>query len=394
MSNTPQEFNNPGNSNPQESFLNETGTEGFLPPGNEESLQAEAAAQALQEILSQVDPDLLSLKDEIEKSLVATTQAIAASATSAREAGGSNIVGVGIGSPDAQSILSGLSSNPTPGKLSLNIYTIDTLSTEQLLSELSAIAGTRALTELSINQIPTGHIDALNQRARFRPAPGGVSVGHFAITAGTLGALSRGNRAPRSSRLLILSNNHVLANSNSASVGDAILQPGRLDGGNNPADQVAILESWVPINFAGGANYVDAATAWAWPDRVRPELKYESGGSEIYFRINSTPVAPTINQVVGKTGRTTNLTQGRITDLSATINVNYGGGRVALFRDQLTIQSTSGSPFSAGGDSGSLIWTWDNRWAPVGLLFAGGGGYTFANKIQRVLAALDINLYT
>ncbi len=393
MSNTPQEFTNPEGSNP----LNhgETGTEGFLPPDiNQESLQAEAIEQALQEVLAEVDADLLSLKGEIEKSLIASTRAISLSTVSAHEAGGSNIVGVGIGFPDPDSILSGLSTNPTIGKASLNVYTLDTLSGDQLLSEISALAGTSALSELSINQIPTGNIDALNQRARFRPAPGGVSVGHYAITAGTLGALSTGNRPPRSSRLLILSNNHVLANSNNAKAGDAILQPGFYDGGKNPADQVAILESWVPINFAGGANYVDAATAWAWPDRVRRELKYESGGKEIYFRVSSTPVVPAINQIVGKTGRTTNLTQGRITDISATISVNYGNGRVALFKDQLGIKSTSTSLFSAGGDSGSLIWTWDSRWAPVGLLFAGGGGYTFANKIQRVLAALDIRLYT
>ncbi len=396
MSNAPQEFTNPGSSNPQESLTQgQTGMEGFLPPEiNEGSLQAEAVEQALQEVLAEVDADLLALKDEIEKSLIASTKAIASSTLSAQEAGGSNIVGVGIGFPDPESILSGLSTNPILGKMSLNIYTLDTLSVDQLLGEVSAVAGTRSLSELSINQIPTGHIDALNQRARFRPAPGGVSVGHYAITAGTLGCLSTGNRPPRSSRILILSNNHVLANSNQGPVGANILQPGPYDGGQNPADLVAILESWVPINFAGGTNYVDCATAWAWPERVRRELKYESGGQEIYFQVSSTPVAPVINQIVGKTGRTTNLTQGRIKDLSATISVNYGGGRVAVFKDQLTIQGTSSAPFSAGGDSGSLIWTWDNRWAPVGLLFAGGGAYTFANKIQRVLAALDIRLYT
>lgn len=393
MSNTPQEFTNPGSSNPQDSVPHgEMGTEGFLPPEiDEQSLQSEALEQALQEVLAEVDADLLSLKGEIEKSLIASTRALASTGFLAQEVGGSNIVGVGIGFPDPDSL--GLSKNFTPGKAALNVYTLDTLSVDQLLGEISTVAGTSALSQLSINQIPTGHIDALNQRARFRPAPGGVSVGHFAITAGTFSCLSTGNRAPRSSRLLILSNNHVLANSNNASVGHAILQPGPADGGKNPADQVAVLESWVPINFAGGTNYVDCATAWAWPDRVRRELKYESGGNEVYFRVNSTPVAPTSNLVVGKTGRTTNLTQGRITDLSATISVNFQG-RIAIFKDQLGIKSTSATPFSAGGDSGSLIWTWDGRLAPVGLLFAGGGGNTFANKIQRVLTALDIRLYT
>jgi hypothetical protein len=390
MSNT-SEFSNPDNPNPQ---VPSPGSEEFLPPDVDEArLQSEAVEQSLQEALAEVDSDLLALKSEIEQSLIASTRAFAAAETSVQEAGGSNIVGVGIGFPEPSSILSGLSANAVPGKLSLNVYTIDTLSPDQLLAEVASVAGTRALSEMSINQIPTGHIDALNQRARFRPAPGGVSVGHFAITAGTIGCLCTGNRAPRSSRLMILSNNHVLANSNNARVNDAILQPGPADGGRNPADQVAVLESWVPINFSGGVNYVDCATAWAWPERVRRELKYESGGREVYFRIGSTPVAPALNQIVGKTGRTTNLTQGRITDLSATIRVGYGS-RVALFRDQLTIVSTSSAVFSAGGDSGSSIWTWDNRWAPVGLLFAGGGGYTFANKIQRVLAALDIRLST
>jgi hypothetical protein len=193
---------------------------------------------------------------------------------------------------------------------------------------------------------------------------------------------------------MILSNNHVLANSNNAKVGDCICQPGPYDSGKCPADQIAILERWVPINFAGGTNYVDCATGWAWPDRVRRELKYESGGRELYFRVGSTPVAPAVNMIVGKTGRTTNLTQGRIVDISATIRVSYGRAGVALFKDQLTIRSTGSADFSAGGDSGSLIWQWRSGLPPVGLLFAGGGGYTFANKIQRVLPALDIRLYT
>jgi hypothetical protein len=97
--------------------------------------------------------------------------------------------------------------------------------------------------------------------------------------------------------------------------------------------------------------------------------------------------------LVGKSGRTTQLTVGRITDCSVTIRVNYGGGRIALFRDQIAVRGFRGN-FSAGGDSGSSIWTWNSRRNPVGLLFAGGGGITFANKMTRVVSALDISLYT
>jgi len=74
------------------------------------------------------------------------------------------------------------------------------------------------------------------------------------------------------------------------------------------------------------------------------------------------------------------------------VNVGYDKGRVAPFRDQIGIQGLSGD-FSAGGDSGSLIWTWDSRRNPVGLLFAGGGGCTFANRITHVLSSLAIRLY-
>ena len=91
---------------------------------------------------------------------------------------------------------------------------------------------------------------------------------------------------------------------------------------------------------------------------------------------------------------TTQLTRGTIIDVSATIRVNYGGGRVALFADQISVRGAGGTDFSAGGDSGSSIWTWDGNRRPVGLLFAGGGGITFGNKMSRVVSALDINLYT
>jgi hypothetical protein len=251
-----------------------------------------------------------------------------------------------------------------------------------------------AADEAPINVVVTGLIEAQPHTFRIRPAPGGVSVGHFRVTAGTIGCLSRGRRPPRNRRLMVLSNNHVLANTNNARFGDCICQPGTADGGRCPADQIAILERFKPINFTRGAvNYVDAATAWAWPARVRRELVFVRGGVRRFFRIGSVPVPPALGMAVGKSGRTTQLTSGRITGVGVTVNVGYGGGRVAHFRDQIAIRASSGN-FSAPGDSGSSIWTWDSARRPVGLLFAGGGGTTFANRMDRVVAELDINLVT
>src|SRR5438445_411754 len=59
----------------------------------------------------------------------------------------------------------------------------------------------------------------LGRTRRIRPVPGGVSIGHIQITAGTLGVLARRNGRP-----VILSNNHVLANQNAGRVGDAVLE--------------------------------------------------------------------------------------------------------------------------------------------------------------------------
>ncbi len=81
---------------------------------------------------------------------------------------------------------------------------------------------------------------------RIRPIPCGVSIGHYQITAGTLGVLVTDKV---SGDKLILSNNHVLANSNLGQKGDAILQPGPIDGGQNPGDVVATLERFVTIHY-------------------------------------------------------------------------------------------------------------------------------------------------
>ena len=55
--------------------------------------------------------------------------------------------------------------------------------------------------------------------------------------------------------------------------------------------------------------------------------------------------------VVGKTGRTTDLTQGTIRATGVSVNVNFGSAGIAHFRDQFSVRSTNARDFSAGGDS-------------------------------------------
>src|SRR5262249_51584718 len=96
---------------------------------------------------------------------------------------------------------------------------------------------------------------------RQRPAPMGFSVGHPSITAGSIGARVRDALG----RVYILSNNHVLANSNNATIGDPEYQPGPYDGGTS-ADQIATLTDFQTINFSGGNNTIDAAVALSSTD--------------------------------------------------------------------------------------------------------------------------------
>ena len=224
------------------------------------------------------------------------------------------------------------------------------------------------------------------------PAPGGVSIGHGNITAGTLGCLCTGRTAPRDDRMLVLSNNHVLADVNAGSAGDPIYQPGPRDGGTPAANQIGILERFVTIRYnSSGTNHVDCATAWVDANDVRPDLVYFRRGAQKFFRAAPPTVPARVGMTVGKSGRTTHLTQGRIAAIGVRIQVDPGGGQLAWFDDQMEIRGLSGN-FSDLGDSGSLVWTWDGNRNPVGLLFAGGRGSTFANPIDSVLNSLDIDL--
>jgi S1-C subfamily serine protease len=216
-------------------------------------------------------------------------------------------------------------------------------------------------------------------RGRIRPVEGGYSVGHYQITAGTM-ATAVYDRSPFPGiprRYYMLSNNHVLANSNNARVGDPILQPGPHDGGTYPRDMVARLYRFVPIRFDGSCNYVDAAIAVG---------EFHDLDREVYWIGYVKGVATVgVNTIVQKTGRTTSYTTGRVTAINATVNVNYGGGRVGRMCRQIVTTN-----MSAGGDSGSLLCDMNEN--AVGLLFAGSSSVTIHNDIRYVQALLGIRV--
>jgi hypothetical protein len=250
--------------------------------------------------------------------------------------------------------------------------------------DVRVIGRVRALRSPTPGSPTPGSPTPAELQRRVRPLRPGLSVAHSSVTAGTLGGFVR-----TGSGLALVSNNHVLAAGGAAAVGDAILQPGPADGGG-PVGRVATLTAFQCFR-AGAANLVDAALATLDPG-LDAEPGCLPGGPLLGAVPGSLDIDP--DEAVEKLGRTTGHTRGRITAVEVdAVAVQYDG-TVHRFDDQIEVEGLTGA-FSAGGDSGSVIWRSRDR-APLALLFAGssaggsqGGGVTFANPLATVLAALD-----
>ena len=231
----------------------------------------------------------------------------------------------------------------------------------------------------------TGKAYAMALTGRYRPVPNGVSVGNNnECAAGTIGCV-----VEQGTTHYILSNNHVLARINAASIGEPIVQPGRYD--NKPkcanklsTDQVATLSDFVAIDFSqGNNNRVDAAIAQLTTTFTCATL------SGFYGTPSATVVQEALGLGIKKVGRTTSLTTGTITAVNATVNVNYGSPGVATFTGQIITTKR----FCRSGDSGSLVVTNDSGNNPVGLLFAGfSDGTCILNQVDEALGAFGVTV--
>lgn len=222
-------------------------------------------------------------------------------------------------------------------------------------------------------------------RSRVRPLRPGLSVAHVAVTAGTIGAFVTRDA---DDAVRMLSNNHVLADSDRGGPGDVIVQPGPADGGFAESDRVGVLEAAIALD-PDRPNLVDAAIAVV-DDEIEVDTSHPAG--------ELTGAAEALDDIaVEKVGRTTGITRGVVSAIEVDgLDVGYPTGLVE-FDDQIEVTGTTAS-FSAGGDSGSLVYRPDTHEA-VGLLFAGserggpgGQGLTYCNPMGTVLTALNVRL--
>jgi hypothetical protein len=235
--------------------------------------------------------------------------------------------------------------------------------------------------------------------------------------SGTLGSLVK----DQANNLYILSNNHVLADSDQGKVGDAVIQPGLVDtgcvqlaAGVAGITQVGQLTYFVPLLYPPTVpnppvTNVDAALATTNATSVDASgaiiaLGASGGGNNQIAA--AAPAAGTgevltsanLNSIhVAKSGRTTGLTCSTVDTISTTIQVQYflDAAETQPYTNK-TYTNQIGMPgnyFSDSGDSGSLVVDTANA-QPVALFFAGSTatatqpGESFAQPIGDVLTEL------
>jgi len=209
---------------------------------------------------------------------------------------------------------------------------------------------------------------------------------------GTLGSL-----VTRGGTQYILSNNHVLARTDLAPIGEAIIQPGLVDTncGQGASTIVGQLSQFYNLE-TGAAPKIDAAIAQAAAGGV------DTSGSILFLGATTdasnvplpgsphagSGVSASINLAIAKSGRSTGLTCSTVLATNTTASVQYqkGCGTGTTFSVTFTNQvDIAGGGFSAPGDSGSLIVT-QNTADPVALLFAGSDTDTVGNPVSPVLS--------
>lgn len=261
--------------------------------------------------------------------------------------------------------------------------------------------------------IEVGQLRAMqSMREHWRPAIGGISIGHYHVTAGTLGCVVYDSlyRTP-----CILSNNHVLANSNACSLGDPILQQGRVDGGILGRDTLAVLSRFVPLQFMNTtslkplpnflarfgiklSNLLNNTALKEYFSQRFPQINQVDAalGKPLHSSLVNGDVfgigtpsgiqMANLGMAVRKTGRSTGLTSGEIEVVHSTVIIRYGDSKTARFENQLIT-----SAMCQGGDSGSILFT-SNSTRVVGLLFGGSSLVTIYNPIASVFSTLNVSL--
>jgi hypothetical protein len=217
-----------------------------------------------------------------------------------------------------------------------------------------------------------------------RPLRGAIGISGPRTTGGTLACFVRLRSGAPGTFLLTCS--HVVADTQTA-VDDLIFQPALAD--DMASNSVAALKMFTDVLNAAEVD-VDAAVA-----KLLDEVDFDPEICGLGRPQGA--MAPALGLGVERKGKSTlagsSAAVGRISEPDCDITIAVPGAGAVLYRDQFWIEPlSSGTAFSIGGDSGSLILQRGGTRA-VGLLVGGdpGGSFSIATPIRRVLDRFEID---
>jgi hypothetical protein len=270
----------------------------------------------------------------------------------------------------------------------------------------------KSVGHIDTDVIEVGEVVSLERTQRVRPARPGLSIGHYKVSAGTFGAVVYDISTEEP---LILSNNHVIANSSNgkdgrAKAGDPIYQPGRHDGGTDK-DIIARLYRFVPINLelsspdchiAASVERMLNRIIWKFRRNYQVKLYATKSQGNLVDAAVAKPVSKSIisadiiglgvpqgiaeaqvGQRVVKSGRTSGTNWGDVRVVQSTVKVSMGDIGEAVFTDQIVT-----TKIAQPGDSGSIVL--NDRKEAIGLLSAGSDSVSICGRIKNVCDALRI----
>ena len=210
-----------------------------------------------------------------------------------------------------------------------------------------------------------GTVNPMDRNSNHRPIPGGVACS--AQNSGTTGTTYL-PLFDDDDNAYMASNNHVIAHTNQAEVGDRVYQSSRTRGGA----PVGRLAGYIPLKSGASVDI-----AWARLNEgtyVTDEIHNFDYPDEA-----ATVSLPAVGDTVAKSGVTTGVSAAEVRSIDSSVNVNFSNGEVWRI-DNCIITSNMSSP----GDSGAPVLGQDNT--IVGALFAGSDTITVVSAAGQIEA--------
>lgn len=294
------------------------------------------------------------------------------------------VTGIGVGFADP--------AKPSQGAAVI-LYTLKRLPTKTANRLFAVTARLTQSSSVPIRIINSGAFKAeaarpqqTGPRQRWRPVPGGVSVGtDVPQSAGGTGGLI----VIKNNTLYILSNAHVLVPTNTTAFHNTI-QPSPADGGRSPGSVIGRAFQFVPLR-TGSANFQDSAIAVANSNSLlNPRYLINSNGGLI--TVPGHLLSYRVGMTFKRMGKTSGFGRGVVEAIGVERMVNYGSLGTLLFRDQTVVRFTTGS--TGPGDSGS-VWLNDtsgplNNYAAAVHYAGSGGTRSLCFPIDRAMRSYGI----